>query len=426
MISTFDIDKSHTFVAGLFWQPLSGSTSEYRKETQKLAKQLNLDLAVWRTMGVLQVGMGSSSENLKPGMLSAAAVISKTLEVESHARDFLCATEITDGRWLYVAQSDGVILPDGDLIGGEDEIKSRLLSDLSTGKWSLVFAPEHWGVHGAAEERSFEDFIPKRSGKYDYKKWWRLRPIDSWSSFRAKPSKIIIPAMILALLAEGGMYAYKTWQNKKAAEEARIAAIQAAATSAPVKVIEHPWKSQPSARSYLNSCITAMEQVKSLWPGNWTLQGVNCANGSMTVQWKRQEYGWIKHLREVEPNVTLSSDGESALLSIPLKLANGTDEAVPQESERTLAMYGVAQEYRFPVTITTPPAPVVMPGQENANKSQAQDWREIKWEAKGITLPPDVVLAALDGKGFRLTQAQAVFNGGIITWNMEGRQYVQP
>ena len=426
MSHTFELDKSNIFVSGLFWQPLSGAASERNKETKRLAVELQFDLAVWRTTTALQVGLGSVSDGLKPGFLSAAAVISKTLEIEFGARDFLCATEIPGGRWLYVAQREGVILPDGDIVGGEDKIKSRLLSDLSLGEWSLVYAPEHWGIHGSAVERPFADFLPKKSGKNDYKKWWGLRPIDRWSSFRSKPSKIIVPAIIVASLVAGGMYAYKAWQNKKVAEAARIAELQAAANGTPIKLIEHPWKSQAVARAYLASCITAMGQVKSLWPGNWTPQTVTCSNGSLSVKWKRQEYGWIKHLREVEPKAILSSDGETASLSIPLTLVNGTDESVPKESERILTMYGAAQEYRFAVMIASPLTPVAMPGQENANKPQSQDWRELKWSAKGITLPPDVVLAALDGKGFRLTQAQAVFNGGIITWNMEGMQYVKP
>lgn len=426
MNSTFEIDKSRVFVSGLFWQPLSGNISDRAKETKRLANEMQLDLAVWRTT-VLQVGLGSVSDGLKPGFLSAAAAISKTLELESGARDFLCAAEVPGGRWIYVAQREGVILPDGDLIGGEDEIRSRLLSDLSLGEWSLVYAPEHWGVHVSAIEREFVDFLPKKAGKNDYKKWWGLRPIDRWSSLLANPSKIIAPAIIVASVVGGGLYGYKVWQNKKAAEAARIAEMQAAAAGTPLKPIEHPWKSQPSAQAYLASCMKAMDQVKSLWPGNWTPQGVVCANGSLSVQWKRQEYGWIKHLKEVEPNAMLATDGESASLVLPLNpTSSGTDEKLLKESERVLAMYGVAQEYRFVVTISSLPAPVVMPGQENANQQPVQDWRELKWEAKGITLPPDVVLAALDGAGFRLTQTQAIFTGGIITWNMEGTQYVQP
>ncbi len=428
MSSTFELDKSKTFVSGLFWQPLSGTSTDWNKETRRLATELKFDLAVRRTTTAPQVGYGAISDGLKPGLLSAAIVVAKTLEVESDARDFLCATEIPGGRWLYVAQREGVILPDGDMIGGEDEIRSRLLNDMSLGNWSLIYAPEHWGVSNA-KERPFEDFLSKKSGKNVYEKLWALQPVDRWASLRSKPSKIIVPVIVVATIVAGGMYGYKTWQAKKLVEENRLAELQtsqAVPTGSPIKPVEHPWKSQANARDYLSSCMNAIDHVKSLWPGNWTLQDMVCANGSLTVKWKRQEYGWIKHLLEVEPNAVLASDGETAFLSLPLVLQNGRDEPVPKENERVLTMYGTAQEYRFAVTITNPPTAVVMPGQENANKPQVQDWRELKWAANGITLPPDVVLSALDGNGFRLTQARAVFNSGIVTWNLEGMQYVQP
>lgn len=425
MTNTFALDK-RTFVSGLFWQPLSGLSSDYRKETRRLAEELKFDLAVWRTTTASQVGLGSVSDGLKPGLLSAAAVISKTLEIESGVRDFLCAAEIPGGRWLYVAQREGVILPDGDIVGGEDEIKSRLLNDLSLGSWPLIYAPEHWGVYGATEERAFVEFLPQKGGKNDFRRWWGLQPVDRWASIRSNPSKILVPMIIIAAIAAGGMYGFKTWQNKKAAETARIAELQAAAEGRPV-MADHPWKNAPRAREYLKSCMSAMSQVKSLWPGNWTPMEATCANGMFTVLWKRQEWGWIDHLRAVEPKAILAGDGSAASLSIPLVFSSGEDEAVPLESDRTLDMHGIAQKYRFSVTLAAPPAHVAMPGQENAGKEQQkQDWREMKWEAKGISLPPDVVLAALDGNGFRVSRVQAVFAGGIIIWNMEGTQYVKP
>lgn len=421
MDNTFVLDKSKIFVSGLFWQPLSGTASERTKETKRLAEEMKFDLAVWRTTTAPQVGLGSSSDGLKPGLFSAAAVISKTLEIETGARDFLCAVEIPGGRWLYVAQREGVILPNGDVIGGEDEIRSRLLNDLSLGEWPLIYAPEHWGVRESTIERPFLDFLPKKSGKNDYKKWWGLRPVDPWLSLRSKPNKLIVPVVVIVFLIAAGLFAYKTHQEKKAAEQAQLDAI-----AAQVQPIEHPWKLQPAPHAFLAACTKTMQQVKTLWPGNWTPQTLTCINGSMNVLWKRQDYGWIKHLQAVEPNAMLAVDGETASLSIPLTLPAGTDEALPKENDRVLAMYGAAQIYRFVVTISGAAAPVVMPGQEHVTPSQTQAWRELNWTAKGIMLPPDVILSALDGKGFRLKQAQAAFTGGLIIWNMEGTQYVLP
>lgn len=430
-IHTFEFEKGRTFVSGLFWQPLTGQPSDARNETRKLAKEMKFDLAVWRNSSVNQVGFAVQSEGVRKGVFSAAALVSKTLEVESgsSARDFLCATPIPGGRWLYVAQREGVILPDGDLIGNEDEIRARLLEDFSIGTWPLVIAPDHWAIHGA-KERDFDDFLPRKNGKVIYHSWWALKPVDRFGALRGNPKKALVPLLLIAGIGYAGAYGYKTWKANKAAEEARLLAEQQAAALASnpqLAIPEHPWKKLPRARMQMNDCMKAFSQVKSMWPGNWSPQEASCANGAFTIAWKRQEHGWIEHLRAVEPNAIISRDGTTASLSLSVSSASGEDEALLDENTRVLEMQSASQKYRFTVTVSAPAAPVVMPGQENAGKpQQVQDWRELKWDAKGIALP-DVTLAALDGNGFRLDKVTAVFtDGGVITWNMEGKQYVKP
>lgn len=428
--TTFTLDKSKVFVTGLFWQPLSGTQSESRRETKSIAQEQGLDLAVWLTSPSLQVGLGSSNEGAQKGMFSAAAVISKTLEIESNARDFIVVTEVPGG-WLYVAQRDGVILTDGDRIGSEDEIKTRLLRDLSLSDWSLVIAPDHWGVHGSVGERAFLDFLPRKDDKVIYKKWWALQPLDKFSGVLS--GKNVLLTMVIVGVMFFGNAQYKQWQAKKAAAEAaRIAAEQAASFDAQNQkiILEHPWKKQARAQETLQACMNAMGKVKTLWPGNWNPEEATCANGSFTVLWRRGEFGWVEHLRQVLPNVVVSSDASSASVTIPVEFKSlESDEPVPSESSRTLDMHIVAQKYRFVVEITPLETKVEkppMPGQEQAAPPPPKDWREIKWSAKNSALPPSVVLTALDGNGFRVNQLQANFRNGIITWNMEGIQYVQP
>ncbi|MFB0934190.1 MAG: type 4b pilus protein PilO2, partial [Propionivibrio sp.] len=152
MENCFELDRGKVFVSGLHWQALSGNPSEAKHEAQRLAKQLEFDLAMYRTGGAPQIGFASSVDGYKAGMLSAAAVVSKTLELEDNVRDFLCAAELPDGRFLLVVQADGVITPDGDALGSEDEIRAKMLEYLSLDKtWDKIFAPLMWGMQGSVE-----------------------------------------------------------------------------------------------------------------------------------------------------------------------------------------------------------------------------------------------------------------------------------
>jgi hypothetical protein len=221
MGQTFELGRGHTFVSGLFWLPLPGTLRDYKKETENLARETNCDLAVWRTSSALQVGLGSTEKGLTPGLLSAAAVISKSLEIEPGAKeykDFLCATEVPGGAWLYVAQREGVIMPDGDFLGTEDEVRSRMLSDYSVSQWNVIIAPAHWGMKDS-KERRFEEFLPQKAGKTDYKRWWGLAPV------KRDVIKTMTPIIIIAVALLAGLIGYQKWQANKAAEElARLAA----------------------------------------------------------------------------------------------------------------------------------------------------------------------------------------------------------
>ncbi|MDK9702353.1 MAG: type 4b pilus protein PilO2 [Sulfuritalea sp.] len=418
MPQTFDLGRNRSFVAGLFWQPLPGTLRDRKKEAERLAKDLNFDLAVYRLTGALQVGFAKASKDVRQGMLSAAAAVSEILEAEQGARNFLCATEVTNGKWLYVAQRDGFILPDGDFLGAEDEVRSRMLSDISLDEWSMIFAPDHWGMSGATE-RAFEEFLPKKSsGETTVLRGWALLPVKN------NPIRTLTPIVALVAMGVVWFYGYQMWRDKQTAQEnARIAAEQDAVANQPVK-LEHPWKTEVRAGNFLSECMSAFTKVKTLWPGNWTPRDATCSGGVFTVVWLRQETGWIDHLRAVEPKAVLATDGSMASLMVPLALSGAEDEAIPKEDERTLAIHGTGQRYGFKVGVTTPPPPPALPG-DKPNQA-VKDWKELTWKIDGVSLPPAVVLKPMDGPGFRVSRIKAVFKGGVMTWDMEGTQYVQP
>lgn len=417
-MQTFQLDKHRTFVSGLFWQPLSGGSADMRRETRTLATELDFDLGVWRT-NFPQVGLASRSNGAKSGFVSAAAVIASSIEKLSNARDFLCAVQVPDGQWLYVAQRDGVILPDGDLIDDEDVIKTRLLQDISLGNWELVYAPDSWGITGKAQQRNFEDFLTEKRGKIDYKTVWDLQPINKLNpSIRIGSGSLIL---ILCALGAGGWYGYQQYQEW---QSAKLAAELAASGQLPK--LPHPWKDLARAPAYLKACRTSMSQVVSLWPGDWTPGEGRCAGNAFNLEWSRGDHGWIEHLLHINPKMTIANDGNKASLSVPINIKTGEDELVPTEAERTLAMNIAAQKYGFKISLSpVPPPPPPPPPKDGEPPAPVPDWREINWAISPTTLPPEIMVQALESQGFRIKTIKSTFSNGRFTWSLEGTQYVQ-
>lgn len=425
----FTVDGA-TFVLGLFWQPLSGVTPADRgKEVRSLAQELSFNMAITRDSSMHCVGFAKASQALKAGAFSAAAIVSKTLEVEEKARDFIFVSALPDGQWAYVAQRDGVILPDGDqAFASEDAARARLLEHMSIGDWPLVIAPAIWGVGGAVE-RDFVDMLPRRKGgKIKVHKWWRLLPVDRRrAAVSMHAGKAVLVGAIAAAAIGGGLY-YKNWKDardaKLAAEAAAAAAMQLNASGQVVRP-ENPWKSLPLAGDMVRACLAALS-TQRVFPGNWDLTIIECGGGQLSLSWKPRSGGWIKHLKEIEPAATIAVDGSTASVSVPLSaLKAGYDEAAPVQNERLIHMYSTAQAYG--VSFGVKPAQAIsapaLPGQDV--QAPQVFWQEIKWLAEGVHLP-DVVLAALDGPGFRMSAMRGQWVNGSFVWTMEGTQYVQP
>jgi hypothetical protein len=418
--------KGRLFVSGLFWQPLPGMAPAARKaEIEKIAKEQKFDLMVIRSSDTPQVGFCSTKESGKPGLLSAAAMISKTVDVEGGDRNLLCATEISNDQWLYVAQRGGVILPDGDQVGTQDQIRARMLEDLSTSDWGLIYAPSHWGV-SKSKERKFEDFFPKKGTKLEFKKWWAIRPVKS----SIKDLKAYLPVALIAVLLVGGISGYMYWKKLKDERElAEFVAQQAALDAAnanKVHRLAHPWKTLPRATAFGKSCDDALRKVNHLFVGNWSLSAMNCNSGILAITWKRQENGTIAQFREIEPRVIISDNGNTASLTVPVIMTDGVDEKAPVQQQREDHLYNQSQMHTLGLTITEAPAPPTLPGQ--APPPQAiKDWKEFVVSVKDTTIPPTTLIHLLDGDGYRISSIQTeVKEDGVMSWNLEGVQYVQP
>lgn len=408
----FELEKGQVFVAGLHWQVLASSAFNAKKEAYEIAEQLNFDLAVRRTSGVQQVGLAATINGYKTGQLSAAAVISKTLEMQG-VRDFICATQIPDGRFLYVAQIDGAIRPDGDLIGDAETIAEQLRHDLSMDRsWGKVIAPADWGINLSSEERQFVDFVPRKGDRFLRHKWWVLQPVKQ--DVRKNGLLLFIICASIAL----GTLGYKEWQKREAAKQAALLAAQSATPQAPP-----PWTTQPRAPGAVSACVQAFDAIPTIWAGNWIPQNANCSGGSIVLTWQRNEYGWIEHLLEIEPRANILAEGNAANVVFPVGQVpiGNTNDVLPTSKARTLEMQITGQRYGLALSLT--PIPVPVPTDPN---QPPQQWQEIKWAVNNTFLSPVEVVSVLDAEGFRFNSMTVQFSNTGLLWSLEGSQYVLP
>lgn len=414
-ITTFKLSSGRTLVAGLLWQPISGPEKTFKSELANLGKQLSCNLAVIRRGAVNQAGYASESDGVKAGWCSIAAIISKAIEKDRGEPSFLCATNLPDGRWVYVAQRDGSILPDADFIATEAEVKSRILSDFSLAAWEVIYAPKSWNLPKSIE-RSFLSIIPASGGEITK---YRVEYVNA--NFSTVIKKWLIIFIVTLSLGVVSSFLYKQHQSSLA-EQVRLAAVAKEAATAAASAIPNPWEIKPTSKSFVTSCLTSLNGVP-LTPGGWVVDDAICDDKGLIVSWVRPIYSTIKLLKLQVPLVVIDITGDKATLTLPVKFSGGVKEDIPSSAFARELILTKSQQIDTKVTIIDSPPPHPLPGALPEN-GQGLIWHEMKWSFSS-QLSPIAMSDMFGGAGFRTQKITLKVRNGRAEWTMEGIQYVK-
>ena len=453
-VQSFSLEPGKEFVGNLVWSGVPGDSKKAQHEhIRKLAESDKFDLLVQRTGSTAQIGYAFTSDGYRIGMLSIAAMLSKSVEMLRLGRNVVCAIRIPndrDARWIYFAQQDGLTV--GDQIASEHEVRQLMLEAVSrkTVEYDNIIAPLTWHIHAARADLSFDDFLPpkQQGGKFSrrketaglsvaYKSWWELRPLNAASS----TPWLKIAAVACLLLAAGGALGWKHWRNEKAKaelaafvkeqQEAAQRALAAASQKPPPKMPDHPWKTKPHALEFAQACRNAFFSLPHVWPAGWEFREATCVGNSLAVVWTRPPGGRVDYFREIQPGATFTPDFKTATVVIALKTTwNLEDEEAPAGRQRASRLEDLNEVHGWKMSLSEVAQPPIEPPTVSKKSSSSPpavaSWTEQKWGIQKLSLPVLATLEQLDDKGFRVDSIQTKLAGGLFYWNIEGVQYGSP
>lgn len=419
--------RRREIVAGLVWHPLHESGASPAKEILAYAKDSESDLKVTRTGDRVHIGFAKKSEGAKAGQISAAAVIADALIEEGKGSNALVAIQLPGegNSYLFLAIRETIILADGDAIGSRDEIRVRLVGDVSYDGWDIVICPDEWGVPDSVE-KGFDDFFNETSLK-SAKRWMLTDVSIAWR-------KYVVPTLLIVALGVGGSFGWSYWSKKKALEaeiqrqrQAEADLGKRAAPAAPPK----PWPLLPTPISFATACEKALQST-GLVAGNWLLDKADCDGGRLVVRWtKPNESAWISHLYATRPNVVMSSDGMSASLAqqATATASERFDEVLPSAEDATLRLYDLASRYGLSVRVAgaqSAAAPVALPGQTPAQVPVvAPTWTELTFFIATV-IEPNELASVLSAPGLRFQRISYSLKSGFLQYQITGVQYARP
>lgn len=412
------------FAADLFWQPLplktgsnerSGLFSKAGSQSLNVAKDIKADIGVWRKSlsSPLQVGLGNQVDlPLKQGCYSSAAVIAHLLDQKhgAGAKNFIAVYKLSDDRFVFVAQKNGVITPTGDIVGDRDVVYKRLMQDLSIGGWELIISPEDWEV-GGSESGLLEALLPVHSGKLNINelKTFILRPL-------VPNYKKLFFVVALVISATVIVYTSVGFYQKSDAPVVNFKSL-----------IEQPQLPQivdintlkPSV--LMNACMTAFKSA-DLWPGGWQLEEISCTNGRFNLAWLRGK-SQIKWLLDTYPNSQISLDGNAASYGISFESIVAEKIAVDNLPVSEVAIQTLLQRAQsVGLVITLDKNEKVETNSLPGRSSKVEKSSQINWE---MSLPMVSVMSLFDLPGNSIEQVVFSLKNGQIFMKIKGIQYVR-
>ncbi|AMR78028.1 hypothetical protein A2G96_09885 [Cupriavidus nantongensis] len=328
------------WVAGMTWASYEDKPNKV--ELREDAQRLN---STWTAVRIgedcIQSGFCSAIEGEKVGKLySLAAMLA-----DSRKQPWLGTFKIADDLWWYVAVRDGhAILPDGDVLGGQEEIYAARDRHSGYTDWNYV--------DGDLEllETLIKDVDDGPT---------RISSLDG----NPHLPKILAGAAI-GLLAAGatGWWLHQQHEQEAAKQRAAMARMREQLAHANLNekpITSTPATSMPVAAEFLRSCGDAVTLPISQY--GWLIDGVSCAVDHATVMWARKDGATV----EFRPEGQLSDDGEKVTQTISLSLDQHSKDDRIQLNEAAKRLREWTQAAGFKLDLKPPTndkKPMTLPG----------------------------------------------------------------
>lgn len=316
------------WLAGMSWLAYEDSPSTADLKADAARKSAGW-VAVRNAQDYKQAGFcaalqGETTRNL----FSLAAKLA-----ESKAQPWLgiyrLSADDEEGLWWYVAVRDNhAILPDGDVVGTEDDIRAAQERHSGFLDWN------HFEGNLDDLAAMLEEITEKSS------------PVKSLQGGSLAPK---IAAGVLAgvgAITGGGWwwYQHRTDEQERAAAMARLRAqLQHPLQPAAPAPVAAPTPTYPSPSDWLQGCAAAVLD-QPLARSGWALEQASCTTGQAVLKWRRGDGATVN----ARPDGVVSEGGEVTTQVVPLPAMAAADTAdMVDRQQAELRLRGWVQSAGF-------------------------------------------------------------------------------
>lgn len=318
------------FVVGLRWQALKSSV-HFMREARQYGKDHDMDIVVIREGLVTQGGFVSKKSGVTKEMYSAAAVL-----VDVLGQSWLAVFSLENGLYYLVAADKGAVIPDSDIVGSEEKIRSRMMELNAMFEWTddQIITPEAWSFGGV--EKQINLLLTPQNTKKKHK----LKQL----TFGLSKAEWLRYGTVAAATCVVSAGAWTYWQFASRAERAKALQQQAQHLAELARLdaeqrrliessaLTRPWTLKPRPGQMLDLCESAIYSLP-LTIGGWLFTQAQCSVDKLEAIYKRMtgttNLTYLGEFALVFPSqavATLIKDDTTASFSIGMNMPAGGDD----------------------------------------------------------------------------------------------------
>lgn len=390
--------NGESFYVGMRWDsyPSIPTKNEIRDEADAKGA---VSYALRQGANAVQVGFGDTSiDDIPKSSASLAAHLA-----DSARQPWLGIFDLGDDRWWYVAVRDyNAILPDGDVIGSEDEVRVARHAHSGFADWNYI----------QGDLNDLAVLVQETNAKPA-----RLKSVRPTRRERNGALAVAGAIATAALIGAGGLWYYLDQQE---AEALRIRQVQEQSLrSGKIEAAKKAFVSGYYTTPAPGKLITACRQVFAETPISlygWMADQITCTPTNAVLTWSRGEGASVR----TTPDGTISDDGEKVTQTFPFQLEAESDlstAGLVKLDELKRALLAWAQEGGFTYSSSPVPPPPIPEGIDPNELPPALPAQSFTITTKVSPLAMQADFEAYPG--LRLTSLRESANG----WTIEGVLY---
>ncbi|TQI77274.1 pilin accessory protein (PilO) [Serratia fonticola] len=431
--TTYTLQRGNIrFVAGLHWQylPLRGRRNmRLRAKEAHATHWASLPTGDDQAQGtLLGTAIITDKATRKSGRLASMALAVLPALPEACYGVF----PLPNGQYWFVAVSDGMLSPFGDIVGDEVTIRTAVSNFLDitptpatpatpAANWS-IYAPSGFFPDKEVDDKELYALIDNKIGLRRARLYQTHNPQALWLW------------SIAAVALAAGYVGYSVWETHQ--EEARIAVAQAALMArqqlekqAPADNLK-PWAIQPRFPPMLNACSHVWKDAQISIAG-WVFNTATCdADGKITLHYTLPPGGTVGDFAlrlpvlygsDIQPVFNIPGSADDAAFSLPVLLS-------PPEKPETL-LPGNQQIQHLTSYAQRINARLRLSEMDASTQLTQGNVQNLPWRTYSFTfitdIPPDRLFAPtrFNSSGIRASSITTTLKNNRLEYTIEGLLY---